>query len=263
MVDGDAPPERFDHERTLTDESVFRDTHPNVLRTNGFDLSQSRSQIAVPVGHRSARLPSPLAAWPMHHEPKRTRLQDSRRRFFDIHKFRSRPNLGLLHVKAVRSVHHLQSANPSCLDPTGERIDISPLGNADATRAGITTVDAQSTSGGVETRGQVKPQIIPPRFRTPQAVHTSGQRGCIARAPAAISTLAPGHTTGCWPAGQQTRAAMQFNLPDAVAVRKQLGRATGAELQWTALQQRRRWPLLPREISGRCSNAAAQQHRHQ
>ena len=145
MVDGDAPPERFDHERTLTDGSVFRDTHPNVLRTNGSDLSQS--QIAVPVGHRSARLPSPLAAWPTHHEPKRTRLQDSRRRFFDIHKFRSRPNLGQLHVKAVPSVHHLQAANPSGLDPTGERIDISPLGNTDATRPGITAVDAQCTSG--------------------------------------------------------------------------------------------------------------------
>ena len=155
VVDGDAPPERFDHTRKLTDGSVFRDTQPNVLRTNGFDLSQSRSQIAVPVGHRSARLPSPLAAWPTHHEPKRTRLQDCRRRFFDIHKFRSRPNLGLLQVKAVPSVHHLQAANPSCLDPTGERIDISPLSNADATRAGITAVDAQCTSGRVEARGQV------------------------------------------------------------------------------------------------------------
>ena len=170
VVDGDAPPERFDHERTLTDELVFRDTHPNVLRTNGFDLSTSPSQIAVPVGHRSARLPSPLAAWPAHHERKRTRSQGDRRRFFDIHKFRSRPKLGLLHIKALPSVHHLQAANPSCLDPTGERIDISPLGNADATRAGVTAVDAQSTSGGVETRGQVKPQIIPPRFRTPQAL---------------------------------------------------------------------------------------------
>ena len=201
MVDGDAPPERFDHERTLTDGSVFRDTQPNVLRTNGFDLSQSRSQIAVPVGHRSARLPSPSAAWRMHHEQKKTRLQESRRRFFDIHKFRSRPNLGQLHVKAVPSVHHLPAANPSCLDPTGECIDISPLGNTDATRAWITAVDAQCTSRGVEARGQVKPEIIPPRFRTPQAVLTCGQRGCIAGAPATISTLTPGHTTGRWPAG--------------------------------------------------------------
>ncbi len=142
VVDGDAPPERFDHERTLTDELVFRDTHPNVLRTNEFGLSQRRSQIAVPVGHRSARLPSPSAAWRMHHEPKKTRLQESRRRFFDIHKFRSRPNLGQLHVKAVASVHYLQAGNPSGLDPTGERIDIRPLGNADATRAGVTAVDA-------------------------------------------------------------------------------------------------------------------------
>ena len=99
VVDGDAPPERFDHERTLTDESVLRDTHPNVLRTNGFDQSQSQSQIPVPVGHRSARLPSPLAAWPKHHELKRTRLQGDQRRFFDIHKFRSRPNLGLLYAR--------------------------------------------------------------------------------------------------------------------------------------------------------------------
>ena len=141
----------------------------------------------------------------------------------------------------------LQAANPSCLDPTGERIDIRPLGNADATRAGVTAVDAQCTSGGVKARGQIKPEIIPPWFRTPQAVLTSGQRGCIAGAPAAISTLAPGHTTGCWPAGQQTRAAMQFNLPDAVAVREQLGRTTGAELQWAALQQRCCRPLLPRD----------------
>ena len=59
VVDGDAPPERFDHLSTLTDESVFEDTHPIVLRTNGFDLSTSRSQIAVLVRHRSARLPSP------------------------------------------------------------------------------------------------------------------------------------------------------------------------------------------------------------
>ena len=115
MADGDAPPERFDHERTLTEGSVFRDTHPNVLRTNGFDFSTSRSQIAVPVEHRSARLPSPLAAWPTHHEPKRTGLQGCRRRFFDIHKFRSRPNLGLLHVKAVASVHHFRLRIPAAL----------------------------------------------------------------------------------------------------------------------------------------------------
>ena len=48
---------------------------------------------------------------------------------------------------------------------------------------------------------------------------------------------------------------MQFNLPDAVAIREQLGRTTGAELQWTALQQRRRWPLLP----GRSAAVAATQ----
>ena len=146
MVDGDAPPERFDHEIMLTDRSVFWDAYQNVLRTNGFNLSTSQSQIAVPVRHRSPRLPNPLAAWPTHHELKRTRLEVCRQRFFDIHKFRWKPNLGQLHVKAVPSVHHLQAANPSCLDPTGKRINISPLGNADATRAGITAVDAQCTS---------------------------------------------------------------------------------------------------------------------
>ena len=59
VVDGDSPSERFDQRSTLTSEYVFTDTPPNVLTANGFDPSQDQSQIAVPVGHRSALLPSP------------------------------------------------------------------------------------------------------------------------------------------------------------------------------------------------------------
>ena len=32
VVDGDAPPERFDHINTLIQESVCSDTHPDFLR---------------------------------------------------------------------------------------------------------------------------------------------------------------------------------------------------------------------------------------
>ena len=60
VVDGDAPPERFDHARTLLYEQVPRDTHPDFLRKRGLDRSRNRGQITPLVRHRSARLPSPL-----------------------------------------------------------------------------------------------------------------------------------------------------------------------------------------------------------
>ena len=53
VVDGDAPPERFDHGFTLPREQVPRDTHPNFLRKDGLTpaetevKSQSPSVIAL------------------------------------------------------------------------------------------------------------------------------------------------------------------------------------------------------------------------
>ena len=91
-------------------------------------------------------------------------------------------------------------------------------------------MNPQRTAGGVEAGGQVKPQIISPRFRTSQAVHAGGQGSCIAWAPAAISALALRNTTGRWPTGQQTSATMQLDLPDAVAVWEPISRSAGAEL---------------------------------
>ena len=42
-----------------------------------------------------------IASWPTHHEPKRTRLQNYWQRFFDIHKFRPSPNIGLVIFKGL------------------------------------------------------------------------------------------------------------------------------------------------------------------
>ena len=40
-VDGDAPPEQFDHAHTLLHEQAACDTHPDFLRKRGVDLSRS------------------------------------------------------------------------------------------------------------------------------------------------------------------------------------------------------------------------------
>ncbi|QNJ03747.1 hypothetical protein SynPROSU1_02151 [Synechococcus sp. PROS-U-1] len=49
MVDGDAPPERFDHFGMLTDNFVSCDTKPNVLRATKLAPSQSKLSMRQPV----------------------------------------------------------------------------------------------------------------------------------------------------------------------------------------------------------------------
>ena len=61
VADGDAPPERFDHDRTLIGTKVLLTTPPNFLRKNGLDPMRCPGQITALVGHRSARLPGPLS----------------------------------------------------------------------------------------------------------------------------------------------------------------------------------------------------------
>ena len=63
VVDGDAPPERFDHMRTLIGKKATWDTEPNFLIKNGLDPRRNKGQISALVGHRSARLPSPNSSF--------------------------------------------------------------------------------------------------------------------------------------------------------------------------------------------------------
>ena len=63
VVDGDAPPERFDHVHTLIGMETIWSTAPNLLTKNGLDPSRSKGQISALVGHRSARLPSPFSSF--------------------------------------------------------------------------------------------------------------------------------------------------------------------------------------------------------
>ena len=63
VVDGDAPPERFDHVHTLIGMETIWSTAPNLLTKNGLDPSRSKGQISALVGHRSARLPSPNSSF--------------------------------------------------------------------------------------------------------------------------------------------------------------------------------------------------------
>ena len=62
VVDGDAPPERFDHVHTLIGMETIWSTAPNLLTKNGLDPSRTKGQISALVGHRSARLPKAPSA---------------------------------------------------------------------------------------------------------------------------------------------------------------------------------------------------------
>ena len=63
VVDGDAPPERFDHSLTLIGVETIWSSAPNLLTKNGLDPSRNKGQISALVGHRSARLPSPISSF--------------------------------------------------------------------------------------------------------------------------------------------------------------------------------------------------------
>ena len=87
MVDGDAPPERFDHVYKLIREEVRRYTKPNFLTMNGLDPCRNRGQITVVVGLALTGFRVRLATRRRHDGPKRTRYRSSRRRFLETHKF--------------------------------------------------------------------------------------------------------------------------------------------------------------------------------
>ena len=74
MVDGDAPPERFDHTTTVPSEQVLNATYPDFLRKNGLDPDRNQGQIAALVRHRSVRLPGPFATQPFKDATKTARL---------------------------------------------------------------------------------------------------------------------------------------------------------------------------------------------
>ena len=63
VVDGDAPPERFDHVHTLIGMETRWSSAPNLLTKNGLDPRENEGQISALVGHRSARLPSPISSF--------------------------------------------------------------------------------------------------------------------------------------------------------------------------------------------------------
>ena len=97
---------------------------------------------------------------------------------------------------------------------------MSAIRDADATSAGITVVDPQSTAGCLKARCEIKPKISPPGFRRPKPIGTGRKWRCVAGAPQPIGTLLPGNATGCRPAGQALITPMQLHAPDAVAIGK-------------------------------------------
>ena len=195
----------------LMDKFVSCDTNPNFLSADKLDFNQSKRSIRHPVQGGVGR------------EVSGGRHQVTRE------------HISLCITSSKKSVFDSQCANPRGLDPTRECFDVSLTRNADAPRTGITTVDSQSTAGGVKAGAQVKPQIISPGFGTTQAVITGGQRCRITGTPAPVCGLSFSDAAGRWPAGQQSTTTMQLNLPDSVAIWKPFSCSTGTELQCPAL----------------------------
>ena len=91
MVDGDAPPERFDHVDTMIRALVIFDTKPNFLRKNGLTPAETeaKSQFSSDIALSGFR--AQLATRRLHDGPKRTGFRSPSRRFLEIHKFGAVP----------------------------------------------------------------------------------------------------------------------------------------------------------------------------
>ena len=63
------------------------------------------------------------------------------------------------------SVDNGQSADVAAFDPGRKSIEVCTVWDADAACAGVTAVNTQGAAGRVETRLEVKPEILPPGFR--------------------------------------------------------------------------------------------------
>ena len=100
-------------------------------------------------------------------------------------------------------IEDLQGVDPGRPDPTGKSLNVSPVGNANATRAWIAAVNAQGAAGCLEAWSQGEPKVIPPWFRLPQGVLTRRQGGGIAGRPTSVSLLPFRDPTGCLPSRQQ------------------------------------------------------------
>ena len=160
-------------------------------------------------------------------------------------------------------IQHFDLANVSLAHPCRQGIDIRSAWETNAPGSWVATMNAKGAAGGVEAGFQIKPEVLPPRLWTPQAVNAGRKRGSIPRAPAAICRLAGGNATGRWPAGQQSPATMQFHPPNPVAIGEQVCCSAGAQPQVATIEKRRCWSDLAWRRRGCGRGGSSHQQHHQ